>query len=320
MQEREEKEKESSIRQKLEKEIEYLKAENSSFQNMKSLRSENEDGNQLLKARILEGQEELEKLKVLLEKERKRSDSEMKKSESYKKKAEEAWKLIKMERTNAEEESRYTESGRKKAEEYKLCLERLKSEVKELKDKFSTEQSRANDALRKVEAEKIKVNIESKRADSEASKAEEWKRLLEAEKKKTIDEKLRADSLSQLLEKEKKKREELQKKMEDTVLTSKGGCDLCKGDNKQGGVANVGNGYVKLLREQLRLEKKKVKHAQRMAKLEKAKKSFVFQEFHLLKHSFMQVLSRFNMLDNHISHSIEGTDAVAKVCIHPFLY
>ncbi|KAJ6846984.1 uncharacterized protein M6B38_284255 [Iris pallida] len=308
-QENEAMDRESSIRQKLEKEIHDLKVEISSYRKSECLKSVDEKEIQLLKGRILEAEEETNKLKCLLEKEKKKSDSEMKKSALEKKKAAEARELVKVEKNKAEEERRLAEIEKKKAEECRISLENFEREANVVREKLTAELSKAEEARKKVEAEKWKTIREKKRADGETVKAEGQKRLLEVEMKKAVEEKARADHLSQMLEEEKQRREDLQKKIEVGVSMAKVQCSSCTGSERFNGV----DANVKLLRQRLKLERKQVKHAKRVAKLEKTEKRLIMQELHLLKHSFMETFCRFNMLNNHLLHNIEGTDGETKI-------
>ncbi|KAG1348043.1 hypothetical protein COCNU_06G018720 [Cocos nucifera] len=309
--EKEAKEKECTIRNQLEKEIHDLKAEISSCQKSGSSRSEDNDESGLI--RILEAEGEVEKLKELLEKEKKRSTSEKKKAEVEKKKAAEAWKLVEVEKSRVEEVKKHAEIARNEADEYRLCLEKLKMEANEAREKLIAEISKADDANKKVEAEKQQIRRERKCADLERTKAEEQRRLMEVERKKATDEKYRADNLSQRLEKEKQRSEELQGKIEEILSSRRDvrGCS-CFGDKRHNGGTNITTADVKLLREQLKLKKKQVKHAKRISKLEKAENRFIRKELYLLKQDFMQMSCRFNALYDLLSCSMEGTDSLAK--------
>ncbi|XP_008793572.2 LOW QUALITY PROTEIN: uncharacterized protein LOC103709835 [Phoenix dactylifera] len=309
--EKEAKEKESTIRNQLEKEMHDLKAEMSSCQKSGSSRSEADDESGLI--RILEAEGEVGRLKELLDEEKKRSNSEKKNAEVEKKKAAEAWKFVEVEKSKVEEVKKHVEIARNKADEYRLCLEKLKMEANEAREKLIAEISKADDANKKVEAEKQKINRERERADMERTKAEEQRRLMEVERKKAMGEKYRADNLSQRLEKEKQRSEELQRKVEEILSTGRDvrGCS-CFGDKRSNGGTNIKTADVKLLREQLKLKKKQVKHAKRMNKLEKAENRFIRKELSLLKQDFMQMSCRFNVLYDFLSCSMEGTDSLAK--------
>ncbi|ONK64943.1 uncharacterized protein A4U43_C07F31710 [Asparagus officinalis] len=249
-QEKEEKVEEFSIRQNLESEIQKLKSEMSSYEKKECSMKVNSGEIQLLKARISEGQNDISRLKELLEKEKKKYENEKKKAESEQKKATEAWKLVKIEKNNAEEGRRLAESESKKAEEYKICLEKAMSEVKEAKRKLKEEISKADDARKRIESEKQKTNAEKARADSEAIKANEQKRLMEVERIKANNEKVRANRLSQMLEEEKQRREGLQKKIEKHT---------CNGEGKFNGDSSMASAKIKLLSKQLKLEKKQAR-------------------------------------------------------------
>ncbi|XP_038970608.1 stress response protein NST1-like [Phoenix dactylifera] len=132
--EKEAKEKESTIRNQLEKEMHDLKAEMSSCQKSGSSRSEADDESGLI--RILEAEGEVGRLKELLDEEKKRSNSEKKNAEVEKKKAAEAWKFVEVEKSKVEEVKKHVEIARNKADEYRLCLEKLKMEANEAREKL----------------------------------------------------------------------------------------------------------------------------------------------------------------------------------------
>ncbi|KAI0501392.1 hypothetical protein KFK09_016337 [Dendrobium nobile] len=305
--------KEANIKKDLEKQIVDLKVKISSLENIRSLKSNDEDELGMLKARIASGQEEVKSLKELLEKERRKADSEGRKTESEKKKATEAWKLLKDEKRKADEHKCLLEAEKKKSEDLRLCLEKLKVEANELREKLSAEIAKSYDARKQIEVEKLKAHGEKKRADSERKKAKKQKMLIEEERKRVLDLKKQANDSCQMLEEERRKREQIQKKLEDFSVV----CNF--GDRESSVCKTLTAAELKLLKDQLKLERKRVKHAERVAKQEKYEKRVVVREVHLLKQNIMQILYRLNMLDGLVSHNVGITDDVQKTLNYPDL-
>ncbi|XP_028551520.1 uncharacterized protein LOC110092794 isoform X2 [Dendrobium catenatum] len=305
--------KEANIKKDLEKQIVDLKVKISSLENIRSLKSNDEDELGMLKARISAGQEEVKSLKELLEKERRKADSEGRKTESEKKKATEAWKLLKDEKKKADEHKCLLEAEKKKSEDLRLCLEKLKVEANELREKLSAEIAKSYDARKQIEVEKLKAHGEKKRADSERKKAKKQKMLIEEERKRVLDLKKQANDSCQMLEEERRKRKQIQKKLEDLSVV----CNF--GDRESSVCKGLTAAELKLLKKQLKLERKRVKHAERVAKQEKYEKRVVVREVHLLKQNIMQILYRLNMLDGLVSHNVGITDDVQKTLNYPDL-
>ncbi|XP_077253411.1 uncharacterized protein LOC143892574 isoform X2 [Tasmannia lanceolata] len=316
--EREAKERESRIRHELEQEIRNLKASVSSLQKKECPGGQDEDVDGLLASRVLEGKKEIKKLKELLEKERKRGDSKKKKTEEEKQKAAEVWKLLKVEKSKAEEEKRLADIERKKAEECRICLEALKIEANEARTKLISGRSKTEIAIKRAEEEKQKANREKKRADSETAKADEQKRCAEVNRKKALDEKIRADNLSQQLEEVGQRNKALEKEIQGIISARKDykGC-LCIGGKRchpvqPGDNVNTENAVKIVLKEQLKLEKMKVRHAKRTVKLEKARNNLLQQELSTLKQDAINFSCRLNALGRSLSRR-KGIDGLTKI-------
>lgn len=296
-----------------------MKSQIAFFQKRGCSENQDEGGGQLLQSCVLEGEAEMKRLKELLGKERKRADSESKKVEAEKKKAAEAWKLVKAEKSKAEEEKKLAEIERKKAEQHRICLEATKLEVNEVKAKLISEKSKVEETNRKAEAEKHRANKEKKRADAQAVKAEEQRKRAEVERQKATDDKTRADQLSQQLEEERRRKEALEKEMQEILsvgnmnrgclssIAEKCGSVPCGDDVKMEIVDQ------KVLNEQLKLEKMQTRHAKKIAKKEKLRNDLLQQELDLLKHDAMQFSRRLNVLDECLSHGMEGINSLTKV-------
>ncbi|KAF3450972.1 hypothetical protein FNV43_RR07061 [Rhamnella rubrinervis] len=208
--EKENKEKELAARLALENEMVALKSEISSLKQKGNIIATDQNGKvKLLEACVSERENEIERLKKLIEKETKRADSERKNAELEKKKFAEAQKVIKDEKHKADEEKKLGE----RAEEYRLQLEIFKKEAAEAKQMLSSETVKLTEANKKLKEVKLKVVKEKKRADSERAQAEEQRKLAEANKNKAVEGKCYAESLSQQLEEYRKKIDELEKEI-----------------------------------------------------------------------------------------------------------
>ncbi|XP_042006808.1 uncharacterized protein LOC121755558 [Salvia splendens] len=137
-------------------------------------------GDEQLRERIAQAEEEIKLLKG-------KAASEKKRTELEKKKADEALKKLES-------------VERKKAEEYKLLWEKLEKENDDMKPMLALEKSKSEDAHKKLEAEKQKTIGQSKRAKLAVDKSKEQINLAETNLKKAMYEKARADDLSRKLE------------------------------------------------------------------------------------------------------------------------
>nr|XP_004231655.2 uncharacterized protein LOC101249691 [Solanum lycopersicum] len=149
-------------------------------------------------------------------------------------------------------------------------------------------------AQRKLQEMEHKVVVEKKRVKSAMKKVEKQRKAAEAYKKKASKEKHRADQLSEVVKNYRKQVEELQKEIKKSISTrSLADCPLHASDSN----VHVETGKLKLLKKQLKFEKKLVKHAIKVAKLEKTHNNA--QQKHLLsiKQEVVHFLRRLNMLD-----------------------
>lgn len=198
----------------LENEISTLKSEISSLQQKTTTNAlDRNEEVKLLQVRVSEGEKEINRLKELLGKEKRRADAERKNAEGEKKKAAEELKSIKAEKSKADEQRSFAKIEGAKAEQYRLQLEMLKKEADDAKSKLASETLKFEQANKKLEAEKQKAIKERKRVESEMAKVEEQRKLAEANGKKALQEKCRAENLSRQLEENRKSVEELQKEI-----------------------------------------------------------------------------------------------------------
>nr|CAB3474377.1 unnamed protein product [Digitaria exilis] len=339
---------ESDARDLLEKELIELKTQNSILQQSQNICK---NDNELL--RISELEEENRKLKQVLGEERKKIISEKKKAEEEKSKALEMQKVLKSETQKSEEFRRVADTERKVANDWRASCERLRSEANEVRAQLAAQIRKTEEALKRVETEKQTVAREKKRADSEKSLSEKNKTLIEVERKKvsaeksradnlfakleeqkrlnehlrtsiqvetkkTIDEKKRADHLFQKLEEEKKQSEYLWRKTNE-LRSGRDAISSGNGGRKHVDTAS-GGANVKLLKEKLKLKKEQLKHVKNVSKLDKAKNALIRRELQRLKQDWMQLLSRFNMLDDHLAGGVGGIHVLTELKQHPEIH
>lgn len=275
--------------------------------------------------------------------EKKRADSEKARAEEQRKLVEANRKKIMEEKCHADHLSQQLEEDRRRIKELQKELDELlaskklveahavppdqkiDSESAKMEDrlrqetvrkeaaegKLVVEFSKSEEATKRVEAEKKKVIRERKRADSEMLKAEEQRKLAEANRKKAMEEKGCADQLSQQLEEDRQRIEELQKEIKKLVSSRKSVEAPAVPPDKN---INPATAEMNLLKEKLKFEKMQVKHAKRVAEFEKDHNNILQQELSHLKQDFVQFSHCLNSLDNCLTHCIEGTDDLAKVC------
>ncbi|CAD6236588.1 unnamed protein product [Miscanthus lutarioriparius] len=336
---------ESDARDLLEKEIIELKTQNSSLKQTQNTCKNNDEP-----LRISELEEENRKLIHVLGEERKKITSEKKKFEEEKCKTLEMQRILKSETQKSEEYRRVADTERKVANDWRASCERLRSEANEIRAQLTAQVQKTEEMLKRVEMEKQKVAREKKRADSEKSLAEKNKTLIEVEKKKVTEEKCRADNLFAKLEEQKKLNERLrtsiqvetknaieEKKRADQLFQkleevrkqteylqrktnelSAGRDVISSGKYGQRHVDRTSeSATVKLLKEKLKLKKGQLKHVKNVSKLDKAKTALIRRELQRLKQDWMQLLSRFNMLDDHLARGVEGIHVLTELNQHP---
>ncbi|WVZ68690.1 hypothetical protein U9M48_017599 [Paspalum notatum var. saurae] len=335
---------ESEARDLLEKEIIELKTQNSSLQQTQNI-CRNDD--KLLHVSELE--EESRKLKQILGEERKKITAEKKKFEEEKIKTLETQKILKLETQKSEQYRRAVDTERKVADDWRAKCERLRSEANEIRAQLAAQVQKTEEALKRAEAEKEKVAREKKHADSEKSLAAKNKSLIEVERKKVMEEKRRADDLLAKLEEQKKVNEHLQasilvetknateekkrahhllQKLEEgrkhSEYLQRKANELCSGRDviSSGKYARrhvdkaSESANVKLLKEKLKVKKEQLKHVKNVSKLDKTKNALIRRELQRLKQDWMQLLSRFNMLDDHLA-GVEGIHVLTELKQHP---
>eukprot|EP00258_Populus_trichocarpa_P027055 XP_024443074.1 uncharacterized protein LOC7480412 isoform X2 [Populus trichocarpa] len=328
------------VRQRIE---ELQKAEEYQLQ-LESLKKEAAESKSKLASETLKLEDankklEAEKAKVM--EERKRADSEMAKAKEQKKLAETNGMKVVEEKSHADNLSRQLEDARIKIEElekginrfmltknmggafddqheilngeaatirFRDLLENLKNNSDQ--SKLVLEFLNSEKANKRLDIEKAKAIAEKKRADLEMLKAEKLKKLAEMNRKVAAEEKSRADQLSQQLEEYKIKIEGWQKQIQELLSSKK---MVVASSGLPDKVLNVEKTKLKLLEKQVKLEKRRLKHAKEGAKMEINRNGILQQELACLKLHFGQMLFRLDVLDKYFSCSNGGTEKMEKV-------
>ncbi|XP_059301068.1 uncharacterized protein LOC132053160 isoform X5 [Lycium ferocissimum] len=164
-------------------------------------------------------------------------------------------------------------------------------------------------AQKRIQEMEQEVLVEKKRVKSAMKKKKKQRKAAEAYKKKASEEKDRADQLSEEVENYRKKADELQKEIEKLVSArSFVACPLRAYDSN----LHVETAKGKLLKKQLKFEKKLVKHAKEVAKFENTRNYILQQNLLSLKQEFVHFSRRLNILDGCFSQG-DGHD-LEKVC------
>lgn len=280
-----------------------------------------------LKCADAEKKLEAEKQKVI--RERKRADLAVAKSEEQREIAETNFSKAMMEKDRADDLSRQLEEAKnrvKKLEELheNSCTGKL---VEAKADESGTgiiaeltsdvcmrmvkNDARLSKWMEKMFMEKENNIIrEKKRADSEKKKAKKHKKVAKAHKNIATEQKHRADQLSRELESYKLTLEELRKEVHEFVSHRKYADNAPLRNNDV--ISEIDT--VELLKKQLKLEKRLVKHAQKVSEVEVIRNKMLHQEISHLKQEFLWFQQRLDMLDKSFVHGGEGIHKLEKVC------
>ncbi|XP_043689179.1 uncharacterized protein LOC122640112 [Telopea speciosissima] len=344
--------KESAARVGLQNELSDLKSEISLLQKTDGSRNGQDDEVTLLQNRVLEGEAEINRLREVLEKEKKQVQSERKKAAEEKKNTMEVAVLrTRLSEVEAElsrltdllgKEKKCVESERKRAEVEKTKAAEAWNLVKAEKKK-SEEQKKLAD-IERNRAEECSLQLEAARTEADKTrlnllaKAEEANQRLKAEKKKLKKAKKRAESEVAKTEEHRKYAEAERKKAIDVkdhadVLAQKLEVEIQRNGALQREIQEIISGKnrenwppvslnknidtekasMKLLEKQLKLEKMQVKFAKRVASVEKMRNNMLQQEICCLKQEFFQMSHRLNTLDGFLCRTNEGIDGPAKI-------
>ncbi|XVE91307.1 hypothetical protein DITRI_Ditri20bG0143200 [Diplodiscus trichospermus] len=154
------------------------------------------------------------------------------------------------------------------------------------------------------------MGSERKQAHSEMRKAGKKRKLVQVNTEKAMDGKHCCDHLSEQLEEAKLQINELQKQI-DELLSSRKVVDALVVSSDHG--ISIEAAEVKLLKKQLKFEKKRVKHAKDVARLEKGRRNLLQQEVGCMKLELIQLLNRLDALDKCFLTPAGGIDDLEKV-------
>ncbi|KAK8296368.1 hypothetical protein V6Z12_D05G120200 [Gossypium hirsutum] len=293
-----------------------------------------------------------EEIKKKAVEERKHADLQMAEAEAQRKIAEETKKKAVEARKCADFEIAKAEATKKKAVEEKLLADNMTKQLEEArrrnedlakklrgsrdlgKDPFDQADRNIGAAAAKIQktaemgvlnveddkyravfeslqfekAEKEKAISEKKPADSKMRKAQNKRKLVEVNTKKAKEGKHCGDHMLKQLEDARLKINELQKQMHE-LSSARNMVDKLVASSAKCISAEV---EVKLLKKQLKFQKKRVKHAIDVARLEKGRSNLLQQELGCMKLELIQFLNRLDALDKCFSTPSEGIDEMGK--------
>ncbi|XP_074320398.1 uncharacterized protein LOC141657155 isoform X2 [Silene latifolia] len=269
-------------------------------------------------------QQELTKVNHMLEAERLVSAKEKQRADDLSLKSKEQQIAVEVEMSQLdklcvklEEEKKKVASEKKRAdlemsekEELKKAAEAIAKkamEEKHLADKLSQDLQCGRDRIESLEVDLKKVNVmldeerlvlaaERNHADALKSKLEEQARIATENEKRAMEEESRSNKMVQELENARQKLRDVEiqlcevKQRRDLAGASSTPTELLF--NKQM------SAKVSFLQEQLKFEKKRVKHYKEVAKLEKDLKNASQQELHNVKQDFQSLLYQMDMLSD----------------------
>ncbi|XP_021846269.2 uncharacterized protein [Spinacia oleracea] len=215
--------------------------------------------------------------------------------EAEKKKVARESKRGDLESSGKEEQKRLAEASTKSATEEKCRADKLFEELVSSREMIKTlerELSKVNDML---EAERNEVSREKTRADMQQLKSEEQERVAVANEIRAMEERSRGDNLFQELESARNKLQDMEHELNKIKLCSSLGRTSSMAPSF---AVNEQAARVNLLKEQLKFEKKRVKHAKEVAKLEKDRNSILQHELQRFKQDFQCLLDHLGMLSD----------------------
>ncbi|CAN1226717.1 hypothetical protein LINGRAPRIM_LOCUS1109 [Linum grandiflorum] len=305
--EKEEHTKEVARRLSLEEEIVGLKSQTCGLQ-----RREAEDIHgeiKILKGSLDQKEEEIRQLQELFDKVKLELNSEKKKVEVQKKIADEACERVKAEKSKVVTESKNASNEAKKADKFRMQLEHLKKDFLKVQSELESEKKKFSKVKEELEVERQNVIKARQLVEAEIAKAGHQKKLAKANGKMTAKERGRADELSGQLELYKNKNEELQKQIQQirhcqNIADLPGTLPVGKDDTKPT--------KLKLLKKQLKLEKMQLKHAKQVAEFEKHRNVILREELGNLRHDFVRLSGRLDLLAKCFSPNDEGIADMKK--------
>ncbi|KAL0740511.1 hypothetical protein Bca4012_082024 [Brassica carinata] len=266
-------------------------------------------------------------VKNLLASQRQETESERKKAESEKKKADQYLSELKLLRTTAHKTSSDMLTLTSNLEGVKKQLESEKQKTLREKKRADMESAKAREQMKLAEGlhkkfEIIRARNEELKKESElqsasnkvkfaenSAKLEEKIRLLEMNPKTAMDWKSRADDLTQLLQESHLVIEGLKKQVQELSLSQKSAQTRSVSPQK---ARDLDKAKMRLLKKELKFERKCAKHSKRVAEFEKILREFQAEEIGGLKLKFGRLTNRMSLLGEYFSRDFEGTTGLAK--------
>ncbi|KAK9756715.1 hypothetical protein RND81_01G116400 [Saponaria officinalis] len=228
--------------------------------------------------------EEQKRFAVEVEKSRKLSI----KLEAEKKKVAHEKKRADLEMSAKEVQKKVSDANIKKAIEEKLRADKLEQDLQYGRQKTESLEVELNKVNRMLEAERLLLAKERNHADALKSKLEEQSRIAIENEKRAMEEESRSINMVQELENVRNKLKDVENQLYE-VKQSRGLAGVSIAPDEQ-------FAKVSLLQEQLKFEKKRVKHYKEVAKFEKDRKTASQQELHNVKHDFQCLLQQMDVL------------------------
>lgn len=273
-----------------------------------------------IKPHVPEVNKEISLVRNLLASERKNTESEREKAESEKKKADQYLSELEVLRTTARKTSSDLLTLTSNLETVKKQLEFEKQKTLKERKRADTESAKAREQINLAEDlskkfetirarnEELKKEAELQTASSKVTENEKI-RLLKMNKKTGMDWKYRADDLTRQLQEAQLVTEGLKKQLHELSLSQKSTKTRSVSPHE---VRDLEKAKVRLLKKELKFERKRAKHYEKVAEFEKFRSEFQAEE--------LRLSYRKNLLSEYFSRGVEGTSGLAKVCrCHKFL-
>ncbi|KAF3578537.1 hypothetical protein DY000_02029499 [Brassica cretica] len=279
-----------------------------------------------IKPDVPELKEEINLVKSLLVSERQKAESERKKAESEKKRAVQYLSELEVLRATAHKTSSDLLTSTSNLETVKKQLESEKQKTLREKKRADMESAKAREQMKlaeglskkfeiiRVRNEELKKEAELQSASSKvkfaenSAKLEEKTRLLEMNKKTAMDLKSRVDDLTRQLQESQLVTEGLKKQVHELSLSRKSTRSVSPHEAR-----DLEKAEMRLLKKELKFQKKREKHFNEVAEFEKYRREFQAGELGRLKLEFGGFTNRMSLLGEYFSRDVEGTAALAKV-------
>lgn len=279
-----------------------------------------------IKPDVPELKEEINLVKSLLVSERQKAESERKKAESEKKRAVQYLSELEVLRASANKTSSDLLTSTSNLETLKKQLESEKQKTLKERKRAEMESAKAKEQMKlaeglskkfeiiRVRNEELKKEAELQTARSKvkfaenSAKLEEKMRLLEMNKKTAMDWKSRVDDLTRQLQESQLVTEGLRKQVHELSLSRKSTRSVSPHEAR-----DLEKAEMRLLKKELKFQKKREKHFNEVAEFEKYRREFQAEELGRLKREFGGFTNRMNLLGEYFSRDVEGTATLAKV-------